>query len=172
MFRRGNEGVAVPASVRMNDGALLVGTVNCGVSGKLETLLNSDVTFIEYMSRDGQQRFLSHHQIASIEPLASMAEPKLPPVTEDVEPYHLLGLTPDHSLEDAMTVFQGKLHLYSPERWTGPDVPFEFARYAAEKSRQINMAFTIVRAAIQKRMEMQKAASAGKPMFGGARAAG
>jgi hypothetical protein len=159
MFRRGNEGIAVAASIRMNDGAILIGTINC------------DVSFIEYMSKDGQQRFVSHHQIASIEPLATMADPKMPPVAEDAEPFQLLGLTSEDSLEHALATFQAKLHMYSPERWTGADVPFEFTRHAAEKTRQINMAFTVVRAAIQQKIEARKAAMAGRPMFGAARGA-
>jgi hypothetical protein len=168
MFRRNGEGIAVPASVRLNDGSLLIGTVNCGMTGKLETLLNSDVTFIEFMSKDGHQRFLAHHQIASVEPLGTLAQPSLAAVQEDTEPYQLLGLTPEDSLENAMEAFLKKSHLYSPERWTGPDVPFEFARYAVEKTRQINMAFTVVRAALQAKLEAQpkpKPESA-RPLFG------
>jgi hypothetical protein len=172
MFKRNvGDGVAIPASIRMNDGALLVGTINCGITGKLENLLNSDVTFIEYMSKDGQQRFLAHHQIASIEPLATLAEPKLPVVPEDMEPYHLLGLSQDDTVEHAMATFQKVLALYSPERWTGPDVPFEFTRYAAEKTRQVNMAFTVVRAALQAKAQLAKPAApaVAKPLFGAAK---
>ncbi len=176
MFKRNvGDGVAVAASIRMNDGALLVGTINCGITGKLENLLNSDVTFVEYMSKDGQQRFLAHHQIASIEPLATLAEPRLPVVPEDSEPYHLLGLSPEDTVEHAMTVFQKVLALYSPERWTGADVPFEFTRYAAEKTRQINMAFTVVRAALQARAAAQPVVApqpiAARPLFGATKAA-
>jgi hypothetical protein len=173
MFRRGAEGISLPASVRLNDGTQLVGTINCGISGKLEALLNSDVTFIEFMSKDGHQRFLAHHQVASIEPLATMAEPSLPKVPEDMEPFQLLGLVPEDSLEHAMAVFQDRLKLYSPERWSGPDVPFEFSRYAADKTRQLNMAFTIVRGTLQSRPVVQAAPVApapARPLFGALKA--
>lgn len=170
MFRRSSDGIAVPASIRTNDGAILIGTINCGMSGRLENLLTSDVSFLEFVSKDGQQRFIAHHQVASIEPLASFAEPQLPQVIDNLEPFTLLGITPEASLERAKAAFQEKLRIYNPERWSGADIPFEFSRYAAEKTRQINMAFTVVRGAIQARMDEQQMAKRATPLFGGVKA--
>jgi hypothetical protein len=172
MFRRSTDGIAIATSIRMNDGAILIGTINCGMSGKLESLLASEVSFIEFVSKEGQQRFISHHQIASIEPLASISEPELPKPSEDEDPYRVLGITFDATVEEAMAAFQDKLRIYNPERWAAADVPFEFGRYAAEKTRQLNMAFTSVRAAIQKRAEDRRASLMRGPMFGAARVAG
>jgi hypothetical protein len=170
MFRRSSDGIAVPASVRTNDGSILIGTINCGMSGRLDSLLMSDVTFIEFVSKDGQQRFIAHHQIASIEPLASTSEPSLPQVIDGLEPFSVLGITADASLERAKAAFLEKLRIYSPQRWTGPDIPFEFSRYAAEKTRQINMAFTMVRGTIQARVDEEQKAKRATPMFGAVKA--
>jgi hypothetical protein len=172
MFRRSSDGIAVPASIRMNDGAILLGTINCGMSGRLESLLGGDVAFIEFVSKDGQQRFLARHQIASIEPLGSVVEPSLPAIVEEMDPYAVLGLKTEDSQERAMAAFQNLMRLYNPERWTGEHIPFEISRYAAEKTRQINMAFTIVRAAIQARHDEAKNAKSRMPMFGGVKAVG
>ena len=167
MFRRSSDGIAVPASIRMNDGAILIGTINCGMSGRLENLLASDLSFIEFVSKDGHQRFVAHHQVASIEPLATVSEPTLPPIANDLEPFKILGVSPDVTLEEAKIAYQEKLQLYGPERWTGADIPFEFSRYAAQKTRQINMAFTVLRAMIQNRaLERKKAVASGGPYFG------
>jgi hypothetical protein len=155
----------------MNDGAILIGTINCGVSGKLESLLASDSSFIEFVSKDGQQRFMARHQVASIEPLGSAIEPSLPATTDDIAPFEILGLKIDDTLECAMAAFQEKLRLYNPERWSGEDIPFEFSRYSAEKTRQINVAFTAVRAAIQTRSNERKEAVLKKPFFGPASSA-
>jgi hypothetical protein len=172
MFRRSSDGIAVPASIRMNDGAILLGTINCGMSGRLDSLLVGDVAFIEFVSKDGQQRFLARHQIASIEPMGSVVEPSLPTVVAEIDPYAVLGLKPDESLERAMAAFQNLMRLYNPERWSGEHIPFEISRYAAEKTRQINMAFTVVRAAIQARQDEVKLAKARAPMFGAVKATG
>lgn len=172
MFRRSSDGIAVPASIRLNDGAILVGTINCGMSGRLESLLASDSAFIEFVSKDGQQRFMARHHVASIEPLASITEPKLPAINDDAASFEVLGLKPDSTLEAAMASFQEKMKLYNPERWTGADVPFEFGRYAAEKTRQLNMAFTAVRADIQARQTENKIAAKARGLFGVARLMG
>ncbi len=172
MFRRSSDGVAVPASIRLNDGAILVGTINCGMSGKLEQLLASDSSFIEFVSKDGQQRFLARHQVASVEPMGTAVEPALPEVEEDLDPYVLLGITPHDTLERAMEAFQFQLQLYHPQRWSGQDTPFEFSRYAAAKTRQINQAFTVIRAAIQTRVVELQTRKRATPLFGADKAAG
>ncbi len=166
MFRRNSDGIAVSASIRMNDGAILIGTINCGMSGRLDNLLTSDSSFIEFVSKDGQQRFLARHQVSSIEPLASIAEPALPEVDDTMDPYLVLGVKLEDSLEQTMAAFQYQLQLYNPERWSGKDMPFEFSRYAAEKTRQINMAFTIVRGALHVRAAERKLKTARSPLFG------
>jgi hypothetical protein len=158
----------------MTDGALLMGSINCGGTGKLENFLAGDVKFIEFVSKDGQQRFIAHHQIASIEPMSSLEEPTLAPVNEEIEPFGVLGLRPTSSMEEAVAAFQANLTNYSIERWSGPGVPFEFSRFAAQKARQINAAFTAVKASLQARDEQLQAERAeaakvaiSRPMFGG-----
>ncbi len=173
MFKRGSEGGSVEVSLRMTDGALLIGAINCGGTGKLENFLSSDIKFVEFVSKDGQQRFIAHHQIASVEPMASLEEPIFGPVPENMEPFGILGLRPDASLEEAMASFQAQLATYNGERWTGPGIPFEFSRFAAQKSRQINAAFTAVKSRLQAqeeqaRLEKTKAAETvvDRPLFG------
>lgn len=171
MFRRNSDGIAVSASIRMNDGAILIGTINCGASGRLENLLSGDSSFIEFVSKDGQQRFVARHQVASIEPLAAISEPRLPSVEDETDPFEVLGVSRGDTVEYAMAAFQNKLRMYQPDRWSGSDIPFEFSRYAAEKTRQINMAFTAVRAAMQARAELHVTERREKPYFGVAKIA-
>ena len=122
--------------------------------------------------KDGQQRFIARHQVASIEPLATIREPGLPALFDETDPFEVLGVRPADTLERAMAAFHTLLQLYSPERWAGENIPFEFNRYAAEKTRQLNMAFTAVRAEIQAREEQSPSMVRKKPFFGVAKAAG
>ncbi len=160
MFRHSNDGVSVPVSIRLIDGALLIGTLNCGMAGKIESLLSSDVKFVEFVSKDGQQRFIAHHQIASVEPLASQVEPTLATVTENTEPFEILGLTQTSSMVEAMAAFQTKMATYNVERWTGQDIPFEFSRFAAQKTRQLNAAFTEVKGTLKMQEDQLRAQEA------------
>lgn len=167
MFRRNTDGVAVQASLRLNDGALLIGAINCGASGRIETLLAGSSDFIEYVSKEGQQRFIARHQIASIEPIGAMRSPAMPPVDADLDPYDVIGIDRKTSLEQAFVAFKRLIDLYHPDRWQRPDVPFEFARFSMEKIRQLHSAFTAVRAEIQQ-SEAEATARAGSretPLF-------
>jgi DnaJ-domain-containing protein 1 len=173
MFKRGPEGNSVTVSLRMTDGAMLIGAINCGATGKIENFLSSDIKFVEFVSKEGQQRFIAHHQIASVEPLASLEEPSLPEINENLEPFGVFGLKPAATMEEAMAAFQAILNTYNAERWTGAGIPFEFSRFAAQKSRQIHAAFTAVKGEIlareeRERLEKAKAAEAAppRPLFG------
>src|SRR5665811_590883 len=123
MLKRASADVSAAVSLRMTDGALLIGSINCGGTGKLENFLGSDIKFVEFVSKDGQQRFIAHHQIASVEPMASLEEPILAQVIDDVEPFGVLGLSPNATTEEALAAFQSKLAVYSAERWTGAGIP-------------------------------------------------
>lgn len=182
MFKRATDGVTVSVSLRMTDGALLMGFLNCGGAGKLEYLLSSDIKFVEFVSKEGQQRFIAHHQIASIEPMASLEEPALTPFVENSEPFEILGLQHSATMDEAKLAFQTLFATYDAERWSGLGVPFEFSRFAIQKTRQLNAAFTAVKSIIQARDDqfqaeqikaaaMAAAAAALRPMFGGGRAA-
>lgn len=140
-----HQGVRVQASIRLTDGSILNGTVNCGITGRLETVLNAQDSFIEFISKAGQQRFISRHQIASVEPLDTMREPHLPQVKEDDEPYMVLGLRRGSDAEAIRHAFERLSDAYADEKWAGSDIPPEITKYAADKLRQINAAYTVLR---------------------------
>ncbi len=160
MFKRSGDGISIEVSIRLIDDTLLIGSVNCGMQGKLESLLAGDAKFVEFVSKEGQQRFIASHQIASVEPMASLAEPSLMEPDEKAEPYYVLGIIPEATMGEAMAAFQNKLVIYNPERWSGPEVPFEFSRFAVQKSRQINAAFTVVKGELKTRDDTIKAEEA------------
>ncbi len=175
---KGTNHIQVPASIRLTDGSILVGTVNCGITGKLENVLNQENSFVEFMSKDGHQRFITRHQIASVEPIETTG--KIPTLhaaeTGASEPYAAMGLVPGCSMEQAKEAFHRLSKMYHPDKWSGEDVPREIAKYASDKFRQINAAFTVVRAEAQKaelaaaQAQQQAPASPqrtfSKPLFG------
>ena len=163
-----HQGVRVQASIRLTDGSILNGTVNCGMTGRLESVLNAQDSFIEFISKTGQQRFISRHQIASVEPLDSMREPHLPHINENEEPFMVLGLRHGSTADAIRNAFERLSQAYADERWTGADIPPEITKYAADKLRQINAAYTVLRGE-QSRPAPQPAAAPEqpqRPMFG------
>jgi hypothetical protein len=172
--------VDVAVSLRLTDGTLLNGFVNCGLTGKLESVLSAENAFVEYTSKDGQKRFIARHQIASVEPMENMRAPTLRASEVDsMDAYATLGIFRGASLDQAKDAYHRLSKMYHPDRWSGPDVPREMAAYASDKFRQINAAFTAVRGEISEAERKaalaaeaaktaQPAARAGyaKPLFG------
>ncbi len=179
LTNKGTNLIHVPASIRLTDGAILVGTVNCGITGKLENVLSLDNSFVEFTSRDGHQRFITRHQIASIEPMETVKVSTLHAANVGVsDPLATLGLFGEVTLEQAKDAFHRLSKMYHPDKYSGEDMPREIARYASEKFREINAAYTIVRGELQKAeaakasQQVQEAAAApatrpfNKPLFG------
>lgn len=165
-----HQGVRVHASIRLTDGSILNGTVNCGMTGRIESVLNAQDSFIEFMSKTGQQRFISRHQIASVEPLDSMREPGLPEVNQDEEPYRVLGLRHGNTTDAIRAAFERLSQAYADEKWAGSDTPPEITKYASDKLRQINAAYTVLRGQTASPAPVAPAAAhmpqQQRPMFG------
>lgn len=157
MQQKINKAVRVQASIRLTDDSILNGTVNCGITGRIESVLNTPDSFIEFTSRDGQQRFISRHQIASVEPLETVREPALPEINENEQPYRVLGLRHGSGPDAVRVAYERLSKAYGVEKWAGVDVPPEIAKYASDKLRQINAAYTILKG------ETEKPAAAGQP---------
>ncbi len=147
MQQKGSQGVRVPTSIRLTDGSILNGTVNCGITGRLETVLNAQDSFIEFMSKAGQRRYISRHQIASVEPLDGLREPALPAIRDDEEAYSVLGLRQGSNADAVRHAFERLSQAYAAEKWASEDIPPEITKYAADKLGQINAAYTLLRGA-------------------------
>jgi hypothetical protein len=66
----GNSGARrVQASIVMVDGSTRVGSVTCGASGRLESVLLTDAPFIEFQPDDGDMGFLAKGHIISVTPI-------------------------------------------------------------------------------------------------------
>lgn len=142
--------IDVAASIRLMDGTILNGYVNCGLTGKLENVLSAENSFVEYTSKDGQKRFIGRHQIASVEPMDVLRSPSLRATEAGVaDPYTVLGIYKGCTLEQAKDAYHRLSKMYHPDRWTGDDIPSEIVTYVSDKFRQINAAFTALRADIQ-----------------------
>lgn len=142
--------IEVAASIRLMDGTILNGYVNCGLTGRLENVLSAENSFVEYTSKDGQKRFIGRHQIASVEPMDVLRNPTLrAPEAGVADPYAVLGTYKGCTLDQAKDAYHRLSKMYHPDRWQSEDVPSEIATYVSDKFRQINAAFTALRAEIQ-----------------------
>ncbi|MDJ0614791.1 MAG: J domain-containing protein [Rhizobiaceae bacterium] len=146
MFDSSNPPIEV--SVRMLDGAVIRGHLSKGQSAGLEGVLSKDTPFLEFISKDGQRKFLSKHQIAYVEPVERLRVPALRP---EIDPRvatarKILGLHDGCTFNDAKVAFHNKAKQYHPDNYSGIELPPEVEKYINEMFRQINTAFTELRA--------------------------
>ena len=138
---------SIEVSVRMLDGAIIRGSLSMGQSSGLEGVLSKDTAFIEFVSKDGQRKFLAKHQIAYVEPVEPLRKPVLANLNDPryTDAFTILGLDKNCSFEEAKAAFHLKAKQYHPDAYSGVDLPAEVQRYINDMFRQINTAFTELR---------------------------
>ena len=149
MFSNTENGFEV--SIRMLDGATLRGTLSKGHNSGLEAILSKETPFLEFISKDGQRKFLSKHQIAYVEPVEPLRKPTLAPKNDPrfVDAFTFMGLQRNCSLEEAKSAFHRMAKMYHPDTFSGYDLPEEVQRYVASMFKQVNTAFTEVKSELQ-----------------------
>lgn len=142
----------IEVSIRMLDGATVRGTLSRGNNNStLEGILSRESPFLEFVSKQGQRKFVSKHQVAYVEPVEPLRKPVLvsPADSRYADAFSILGLRRGCSFDQAKAAFHAKAKLYHPDSHSGSNLPPEVARYLAEMFKQINTAFTEVRSEFQ-----------------------
>jgi len=145
-----NASGAIEVSVRTLDGATLRGVLVPGSNGTLESALSKGTPFLEFISKNGQRKFLAKHQIAYVEPVEPLKKLDLTPKSSRfIDAFALLGLERPCTLADAKAAYHAKARLYHPDVFAGQTLPEEVLRYVTDMFRQVNTAFTEVRSELE-----------------------
>lgn len=145
-----NSSANIEVSVRMLDGATIRGSLTKGQAPSLEGVLSKETPFLEFLSKDGQRKFLSKHQIAYVEPVEPLRKPVLVNMNDPryTDAYTILGLQKGCTFTEAKIAFHEKAKQYHPDTYSGITLPVEVERYVNDMFRQINTAFTELRSEI------------------------
>ena len=136
----------IEVSIRMLDQAVIRGSIHKGQSATLENILSKESPFLEFVSKDGQRKFIAKHQIAYVEPVEPLRKPVLKtPGGRFTDAFALLGVPKNCSLEDAKAAYHAKAKLYHPDVFSGYTLPEEVGVYVSDMFKQINTAFTEIR---------------------------
>jgi len=148
MFDNSSTSKVLEVSVRMLDGAMVRGSLSKGQSSGLEGVLSKDTPFLEFVSKDGQRKFLAKHQIAYVEPVEPLRKPILANMNDPryTDAYTILGVQRGCTFDDAKIAFHNKAKQYHPDTYSGIELPEEVSRYVNDMFKQINTAFTELRA--------------------------
>ena len=137
----------VEVSIRMLDQAVIRGSLGLGQSANIEAVILKDTPFLEFISKHGQRKFIAKHQIAYIEPVEPLKKPVLKRTDNRfIDAFAMLGLSKGCTPAEAKAAYHSKAKLYHPDSYSGQALPEEVERYITDMFRQINTAFTEVRA--------------------------
>lgn len=153
----------VPVEVVLTDGERLKGTLLVPKERSIRDILNGQEPFMEFDCVDSGATVLSK---ASIRSLRQFALPKAGQLAEHVKYLDSVGAFRALGLSETATA--GQLHdayrrlapLYNPDDYRRGSVPDEIVDYVASMARRHYLAFTEIKAAIEKREEAELAAAA------------
>ncbi len=151
MVGSGGEKRLIPVSIRMSDGSVVQGEIAGGLTTDLGSALNKVDDFIEFVSRDGQRKFLAKNQIAYLEPVEPLRKPTLTPRLPGSDPFAMLGLPQTCDFDTAKAKFRELAKMYHPDTVNAIDLPEDVKRYMTEMFRQVNNAFTQLRGDFESR---------------------
>jgi DnaJ-domain-containing protein 1 len=143
----------IPVSIRMSDGSVVQGEITGGVTADLLSALNRDSAFVEFISCDGQRKYLAKSQFACVEALEPVQSPALSAVTRENNPYSVLGVPDGSDFDTVKEAFRHLAKKYHPDRFNALDLPEEVVRYTTEMFQQINNALKMIRGELEPQSE-------------------
>ena len=149
MFSSSGSNQTVNVSIKLVDGSMLHGELKAGMTPGLEGILSKDAPFLEFLSKEGQRKFISKHQVAYVEQVEQLRKLSIVARASDHTNAHdVLGLQPGCNFEDAKIAYHEMAKMYHPDVVAGANLPPEVTRYMNDMFRQINSAFAQVKAEI------------------------
>jgi len=133
----------VEVIVSTSDGVELNGKLICGLSGQIEAVLNNESQFVEIVSEDGENTFLSKKHIIKLQPKKSKTQtrPKLK-VSDNIGGNwaEILGVGYDADSLEVKQAYHALAKAYHPDMFS-IDMPIEVKQYASTMLSRINIAY-------------------------------
>ena len=137
----------IPASVTLNTGERLSGTLSASGPGRLTEILNSQAPFVEFHCLDGTVLHFNKSAIISIAPLELPTADQLSRRNVDAaafDPYNILGVTAMATPEQLRDAYVNMARVYHPDRYAAAGLPREVTDYIAAMAKRINAAWDIL----------------------------
>ena len=142
--------IPVAVEVRLAGGATVRGRAALTRGTSVHRLLTSADDFLCVEDADGDMDFIPKSEIRGlklIKPVVPRPLPQ-PSVTSDAfDPARILGVARGDDWAAVHAAYRRLAKAYHPDRFAGIDLPPEIAAYLDAKSKQINQAFRVLKAA-------------------------
>lgn len=142
--RSGNVARALVA-LTLSDGSVVNVSVKLPLSNKIGDVLNGTDQFLDVMSSDGEQTFLSKAQVRQVKlldvPKATLNFSRRASDRASFDPYAVLKLDRTASAEEIKHAYHTMARLYHPDRLSAYDLPKEMQDYARAMQVRINLAY-------------------------------
>jgi DnaJ-domain-containing protein 1 len=123
-------------TIKLKDGSVLNGHVYCSQDERLSDLLNSDKRFLPFETMDGEIIFVTKDAMSQV-----MPKEKIGLENVYLDPYGILSLPKDASLENIKEAYHAKVRAFHPDRLTALELPDEIISYATDIMARINEAY-------------------------------
>ena len=135
----------MPVLITMSDGTQINGAVRLTLTNKLTDALSTSDLFLDILTEDGEQQFVSKAAIRLIRATDGArtqqeAGPR-PFAQGPVDPYSTLKLQRDASPDDVKKAYHKMVRLYHPDRIASFDLPEDMLEYARDMLVRVNLAF-------------------------------
>jgi hypothetical protein len=142
--RSGNVARALVA-LTLADGTVVNVSVKLPLSSKIADLLNGNDQFLDVLSSDGEQTFLSKAQVRQVKlldvPKATLNSQRRSSDQASFDPYAVLKLDRTATPEEVKHAYHTMARLYHPDRLSAYDLPKEMHDYARAMQVRINLAY-------------------------------
>jgi hypothetical protein len=148
MFERNKidnvEQQSVAIQLTIDGGETLSGRAMIGIGRTLANVLNSPEMFIEFEPWSGERVMISKASIRSVKPLQVARPDSLKgriAAMDDFDPYTILGVKAEASLEEVKSAWHRLSKTYHPDRYASAELPTEVLDYLAAMARRVNAAY-------------------------------
>ena len=142
--------ITFAVEVRLADGSTVHGRAALTRGTSVHRLLANEDDFLCVENPDGDIDFIPKSEIRGlklIKPIVPRPLPQPGISAENVDPARVLDIAPDAGWETVRSAYRRLAKLYHPDRFAGVDLPPEIGAYLDAKSKQINQAFRLLKAA-------------------------
>jgi hypothetical protein len=131
--------------LHMVEGKKAIASLRLSISGKLSDTLNNAELFLDVITGDGEQAFISKQAVERV----VVVEPPQPKLNQQrrssdkagFNPYAILGIERTASAEDRRNAYLALVKSYHPDRFANLDLPQEMKDYVLAMLTRINMAY-------------------------------